>query len=81
MLDQLLAMGATITSGQVDLNHVHVGTLQRNGSVALTPAGQELWDEHRTVDAADEAPKPRKPRKLAAQVLDADTDLTGAADE
>lgn len=69
-LDQLLAMGATVCGGAVDLNNKHMGTLQMDGSVMLSVDGLMFVEEMaRTVVIGEPAPaKPTRgrPRKTPA---------------
>ena len=87
MLNQLLALGATITLGHVDINGRYLGSLMKDGDILVDPNAEEYIRELLSPrpEVVLEQPKPRAKRKAAepveVPVADDMPDLAAAADE
>ncbi len=71
----LMSLGAEVVCGHVAIRHIHVGSMLKDGSVLLTPDGEEYVNSLRTVDAE---PAPAPAPKLAKRKVQADDPVDAA---
>lgn len=65
-LEQLFALGATSTCGNIDLKGKNVGRLLASGEVLITPEGEEVLASHQVPPVA----KPKRSKKAAEPVVE-----------